>query len=91
MAIKTIRSTYALDVQSVRALERIANRWGVSKSEALRRAIRSAAKNLSEAPSAIDALDKLQESLRLGPDEARAWADRARDERRVLSSRREKR
>ncbi|HEY3204457.1 MAG TPA: ribbon-helix-helix protein, CopG family, partial [Thermoanaerobaculia bacterium] len=43
MATTTIRSTYALDVPSVKALEEIARSWKVSKSEALRRAIRLAA------------------------------------------------
>jgi len=43
MARMTIRSTYALDVETVRALERMARRLGISKSEALRRAIQGAA------------------------------------------------
>ena len=43
MATPTIKSTYSLDVESVRALDDLARRWQVSKSEALRRAIRSEA------------------------------------------------
>ena len=43
MAIMTIKSTYSLDVESVRVLEALAQRWDVSKSEVLRRAIRIAA------------------------------------------------
>lgn len=35
-----IKVTYTLDVDSLRALEELARQWGVSKSEALRRAIR---------------------------------------------------
>jgi len=92
MAITTIRSTYALDVETVRALERIAQRWQVSKSEALRRAIRAAA---SEQPAtarkALDALDGLQQSLNLTPAKARAWTRQARAERRAWSVRSETR
>jgi transposase-like protein len=80
----TIRSTYALDVDAVRTLEEIARRWGVSKSEALRRAIRTAGAH-AEAPqrSPSEALDELQRSLGLTAAAARAWARRVRQERRA--------
>ena len=45
MAIPIVKATYSLDVNTVKALERMAKRWAVSKSEALRRAIRAAAAN----------------------------------------------
>jgi len=48
MAVTTIKSTYALDVETVRELEEMARAWKVSKSEALRRAIRSAAALIRE-------------------------------------------
>ena len=38
MAVTTIKSTYLLDVESVRALEELARHWEVPKSEVLRRA-----------------------------------------------------
>ena len=58
----TIKSTYALDVES---LERLAQRWNVSKSEVLRRAIRIAAVDGSPGDGAAwGALDQLQASLR---------------------------
>ena len=38
MAVTTIKSTYSLDVETVRTLETLACRWNVSKSEVLRRA-----------------------------------------------------
>ncbi len=79
----TIRSTYALDPETVRGLEEVARRWGVSKSEALRRAIRAAAgqsTRLRDSPS--DALDQLQKSLGLKAGTARAWARQVRRERR---------
>jgi len=92
MAIPTIKSTYALDVETVRALERMAQRWKVSKSEALRRAIRAASGQEEPGTSdALEALDQLQRSLRLSPARARRWAARARGERRASSTRSETR
>ena len=43
MATPTIKSTYVMDIATMRALERIAQRWKASKSEALRRAIDASA------------------------------------------------
>ena len=65
MAITTIKSTYSLDVETVRTLESLARRWSVSKSEALRRAIRSAAagEKSQRARDKLAALDKLQASM----------------------------
>lgn len=92
MAITTIRSTYALDVETVEALERIAQRWRVSKSEAMRRAIRAAeAQEPAAASEALQALDRLQRRLRLAPGRAKAWARSVREERRMASARRETR
>jgi len=85
MAVMTIKSTYSLDPATVRALEDLARRWGVSKSEALRRVIRAAASDRS--PAAIEALDALQRSLSLSPNKARAWAQRSRAERKASSAR----
>ena len=65
MATPTVKSTYALDLATVRALDEIAASWGVSKSEALRRAIGAARRgSAAGAPKALDALDALQRSLR---------------------------
>ena len=87
MATLTVRSTYALDVDTVRALERIARRWKVSKSEALRRVIRSAAQQTgTEHNEGLQALDELQRSLGLTTVEARGWATRIRTERRASSA-----
>ncbi len=89
MAIMTIRSTYALDAETVRRLEEIARRWGVSKSEALRRAIRTAAgRSTRSQPS--NALDELQRSLGLSAGTARAWARQIRQERRASGQERRK-
>lgn len=92
MAIPTIKSTYVMDVGTVQALERIARRWKVSKSEALRRAIRAAAEQPQpESVDALRALDELQRSLKLTPVTARAWARAVRRERTAASRRSEAR
>jgi Ribbon-helix-helix protein, copG family. len=92
MAIPTIKSTYSLDLETVQALEELARRWGVSKSEALRRAIRAAAgEERRNESDALKALDELQQSLILSPGKGRAWASHVRAERKAASARRETR
>ena len=92
MAVTIIRSTYALDVETVRALERMARRWNVLKSEALRRAIRNAERaGAGSDDDALDALDKLQSSLKLTPARARAWAASVRTERHASAEQRARR
>ncbi len=60
----TIKSTYSLDVGTVRTLEGLARRWNVSRSEALRRAIRGEAERQpSRADARLQALRALQESV----------------------------
>jgi len=88
MATPTIKSTYVMDVATMQALDRIARRWRVSKSEALRRAIRAAAdQQPAESRDALQALDQLQRSLKLTPARARAWARTVRGERRAAPGR----
>jgi hypothetical protein len=87
MAIPKIKATYSLDAETVRLLERLARQWDVSKSEALRRAIRASAAAGSR-DRGTDALDRLQQSLGLTDAVAAAWARHARAERRAGSKRR---
>ena len=83
MAVTTIKSTYSLDVGSVRTLEELARRWKVSKSEVLRRAIRiAAAGDNSGNVAALDALDRLQASVRERNANLDQWARDVREERR---------
>ncbi|MGH7646327.1 MAG: ribbon-helix-helix protein, CopG family [Gemmatimonadales bacterium] len=91
MARTTIKGTYALDAKTVRALEEMARRWNVSKSEALRRAIEASARAGAAAPDALAALDALQRSLALDAEAAAAWVRRVRSERRAAAARRKAR
>jgi hypothetical protein len=88
MAVTSIKSTYSLDPETVRRLERMAERWKVSKSEALRRAIRAASAEGTSggAAGALDALDQLQRTLGLSPAQARGWAAEAHKERQASST-----
>jgi hypothetical protein len=89
MATPTIKSTYTLDLETIRALEDMARRLGVSKSEALRRAVRSAAGKgrTTQGSDALQALDRLQKSLDLTSAKARAWVRSVKKERQASSSR----
>ncbi|HEX9187485.1 MAG TPA: ribbon-helix-helix protein, CopG family [Vicinamibacteria bacterium] len=90
MATHTVKTTYALDVETMRTLEDLARRWNVSKSEALRRAIRiSSAQAPPEDLTPIQALDRLQRSMALTPRDAARWATAARAERKERSRRQE--
>jgi Arc/MetJ-type ribon-helix-helix transcriptional regulator len=80
MAIPKIKATYSLDADTVRVLEQAAKRWGISKSEALRRAIRGLTVARGDAESALDAL---QTAANLSSAEANRWAKNVRAERRA--------
>ena len=87
MATITVKTTYSLDVESIQTLELMARRWQVSKSEALRRAIRLAAgQTASGAAEALAALDALQSSAHLDGEAANAWETGRRKERAAAST-----
>ncbi len=83
MATPKVKATYSLDLDTVRLLERVSRHWGVSKSEALRRAIHQAAVNPQEADPRLAALDRLQRTASLDAAGARAWERRVREERKA--------
>jgi hypothetical protein len=90
MARTSIKSTYALDVETIRKLDRVAAQWQVSKSEVLWRAIELVAREQAErAPSPLEALDQLQKSLNLSAHQAGKWSLEVRQERVKSAGRRE--
>ena len=90
MARTSVKSTYSLDVETIRKLDRVAARWKVSKSEVLRRAIEVVARDqLEEVPSPLQALDELQKSLKLTKQQADQWSRQVRTERMNTSARHE--
>ena len=84
MALPTVKTTYTIDLETKSALDRLAARWDVSKSEALRRAIRQAA-GASRVTDRLAALDALQRGARLTRGQAARWADGIRAERQANS------
>ena len=80
-----VKATYSLDQATVRLLERVSRRWGVSKSEALRRAIRASAADTGLPNTKLDVLDRAQREVGLTPAAAAAWKRRVRQERRAAS------
>jgi len=81
MAIPKIKATYSLDVPTVRALENLAKLWGVSKSEAVRRAIRQSARTREPLNDALDALEELQQLLNLSRKDVERWTEQVEVER----------
>ena len=89
MATPKIKSTYSLDVETVRTLESLARRWNVPKSEVLRRAIRAAAGEKSQrAREKLEALRQLQAYVQRRGIDVAAWEQEARAERRASSLKR---
>ena len=88
MASTVIRTTYALDEETVRRLDGLARQWNVSKSEALRRAIRTADALAGSPDDRLKALDELQASMQLTRTRAQTWVRELRDERRRSTTRR---
>ena len=83
MAIPKLKATYSLDAETMRVLERVAERWGVSKSEALRRAIRASVTLPSAPAQGANTLDTLQELAGLSAAGAAKWSGAVRAERRT--------
>lgn len=82
MATPTIKSTYSLDPQTVHDLERLARRFGTSKSEILRRAVHALARQETQPQGqGLQALEELQKSVGLTTERAEDWAADVRHER----------
>lgn len=75
MATMYIRSTFALDEPTVHGLSQLARKWGVSKSEALRRAIARAQEHPGpgETMTPQAALQALKEKPLISRAEGKAW------------------
>jgi predicted transcriptional regulator len=89
MASAMIKSTYRLDPETVRKVERLAARWKVSKSEVLRRAIANAKEEVPEDLTPMEALRMVQKDLKLTAKQAREWEAEVKRERRASYRNRE--
>lgn len=82
MATPTIKSTYSLDPQTVRDLERLARKYRTSKSDILRRAVQSlAAQEATPEAQGLQALEELQKRIGLTRKKADDWVTEVRRER----------
>ena len=89
MAKMTIRSTYSFDAETVQKLDRLADHWNTSKSEALRRSIdRVAEQTLRNCEDAIAALEELQRRMAEAGVDTEEWLEETRKIRRESSLRR---
>lgn len=90
MAITTIKSTYSLDVESVRTLEALAERWDASKSEVIRRALRIALMTADDSEGTVtpDALTRLQRTVRERGVDLTRWGEDVAAERATTGRRR---
>ena len=75
-----------LDVETAARLDRLAEEWQVSKSEALRRLIKSA--GMVAAPDRVTMFRQLQQAMKLTASKAETWAAAVRAERRATDGRR---
>lgn len=71
MATMTIRTSVAFDPATAARLERLAKRWAVSKSEALRRALEKAESEILTTP--VSPVPTDQEIAAMSPREAYEW------------------
>jgi hypothetical protein len=71
--------TLELDNDTLKTLEALAHSWGLSKEQALRRALDSAQ---ASAMTRLEAFDALQKNLKLDAIKAEAWLATIRDVRR---------
>jgi Ribbon-helix-helix protein, copG family len=79
MATPRVKSTYVMDLETAETLDRLAREWQVSKSEALRRAIRSAA--AGDPPDRVTLFRSLQEAAGVTREKADRWVASIRAER----------
>jgi predicted transcriptional regulator len=78
-----IKSTFSLDRATIERIDSLAERWHVSKTEVLRRAVRNADEHVAlDAEERLEAMRKLQESLAQRKVNFAKWKKTIRDGRR---------
>jgi hypothetical protein len=78
-----IKSTFSLDRVTIERIDSLAERWHVSKTEVLRRAVRNADERIAlDAEERLEAMRKLQESLARRKVDFAKWKKTIHDGRR---------
>ena len=77
-------SSVSLDPSTLAVVEQLARAWGVSKEEAVRRAVTQAESVPVAAPNSdrLQAFNQLRSRLQLTPEKAAAWPSSVREGRR---------
>ena len=77
-------SSVSLDPSTLAVVEQLAHTWGVSKEEAVRRAVTQAESTplAAKNPDRLQAFKQLQGRLQLTPEKAAAWQSSVREGRR---------
>ena len=77
-------SSVSLDPSTLAVVEQLARAWGVSKEEAVRRAVTQAESVplAAKKPDRLQAFKQLQSRLQLTPEKAAAWQSSVREGRR---------
>ena len=79
-------SSVSLDPSTLAVVEQLARAWGVSKEEAVRRAVTQAESIpvAAQNPDRLQAFKQLQSRLQLTPEKAVAWQSSVREGRHAL-------
>lgn len=72
MATMNVRSTYALDGVTAKAIKALARRWETSQAEVIRRSVKLAAEQAAAEPAAMTPADVIAHYRQNPP--ARTWA-----------------
>ncbi len=77
-------ATLELDAGTIEVLEHLARAWGISREEAVRRAVTQAEAASKTTPrlARLEAFKELQRRLQLTPEKAAVWAASVREGRR---------
>ena len=84
MTYTLTRTSMALDQGTLKALQDLANQWGISKAEVMRRAVRKAKEDAdreAKQPAPLQALDWLQSGGGLSVREANVLREEVKAER----------
>lgn len=84
MSYSLVRTSMSLDGFTLKALDFLSKKWGISKSEVVRRAVRNLKQQADledQAPSPLEALDWLQEGGGMVAEEAAEFRAEVKAER----------
>lgn len=92
MAITHVKVTYSVQARTAQRVAELSSRWGVPKSEVIRRVIDEAATGKSTLPKKLTPIEVIERLMstpsRMKPGEAEAWTREIRRSRRASGHKR---